>query len=523
MPATCSESPDDRGEVFGFGGKKQLLSQIMDHLPTAVYAVDTEGRLIYFNEAAKELSGREPEIGVDRWCVSWKLYRTDGSILPHDECPVAVTLREHRKISGVEAIVERPDGSRVWIEPHIELLFDALGNVIGAVNVLIDITERKRSENLLLDADRRKDDFLALLAHELRNPLAPIHNAINVLMLEIATPLKVERGMALLSMADRQVKHLIRLVDDLLDVSRITKGKIVLEKIKINLADAFHHAIEMARPEIERGGHELRVQLPPEALEIEGDTVRIAQVFTNLLNNAAKFTKQPDILYLQAERRDAEVIVAVRDNGVGIAPENLTKIFEAFAQIDTGHQSRGLGIGLALVRSLVEMHGGTVAAHSGGYQKGSTFVVRLPLKPETPRDPISIEPRCSGNAAISRRILVVDDNRDVADSMVILLEKLGATVEVAYSGAAGLEILRLFKPDVVFLDLGMPEMDGYEVARRMRSSANGRNLKIVALTGWGKTQIRDRISEADFDQHLTKPASFDALRDLLGQPRDVDE
>jgi len=488
----------------------------MDNLPTAVYAVDSEGRLIYFNQAAKELAGRDPKIGIDRWCVSWKLYRPDGSPLPHDECPVAVTLSQRQATGGVEAIVERPDGSRVWIEPNIELLYDALGDVIGAVNVLIDITDRKRSEEILVEADRRKDAFLALLAHELRNPLAPIHNAVNVLMLDASARLKGERSGTLLSMIDRHVKHLIRLVDDLLDVSRITRGKIELKKRNFDLADAIRQAIDTAQPAIERGGHELFTHLPPEPLQIEADPVRLTQVFANLINNAAKFSELPGVISLHVERGDREIAVIVRDNGIGIAPEDLSNVFDSFSQTDHGRAHGGLGVGLALVQSLVQMHGGTVAAHSEGPGKGSTFVVRLPITPETMTDQAPIEPGVPANTMISARILVVDNDRDVADSMIILLEKLGATVEVAYSGADGLAALQTFKPEVVFLDLGMPEMDGYETARRMRSSPEGQNVRIVALTGWGQSQIRERAMEAGFDQHLIKPASFDALHDLFG-------
>ncbi len=406
-------------------------------------------------------------------------------------------------------------GEAIWMLYNVFFLRDPDGETIGFATVSRDITARKRTEDALKDADRRKDEFLATLAHELRNPLAPIRNAVHVLRHDGIATIKEKRDFNLLAMIERQVEHLIRLVDDLLEVSRITRGKIELKKAKVDLVDVLSHALEMAQPMIERGGHLLHVEMPPEPIFVDGDSVRLAQVFTNLLNNAAKYTEHGGAIMLWAERRGDEAVVSVRDSGLGIPAEMLPRVFDLFTQVDRtlGRAQGGLGIGLALVRSLLQLHGGSVEAQSEGLGRGSAFIVRLPAfdakeREEAMAPPLPIE-------STSRRVLVIDDDHDVADSLVMFLETFGAEVRVAYGGAEGVESVKAFQPDIVFLDLGMPQMDGYETARRIRALPEGRSLTLVALTGWGQDQIHDRVRDCGFNRQLTKPAGLEALQDVL--------
>ncbi|HMK88246.1 MAG TPA: ATP-binding protein, partial [Methylocystis sp.] len=407
-----------------------------------------------------------------------------------------------------------PDGTVRWLEGRGSCYRDAQGNVTRCCGVTMDITERKRAEAALKDADRRKDEFLATLAHELRNPLAPIRSGLHVLRRAGAQGEKAERVQA---MMERQVDHLIRLVDDLLEVSRISRGKIVLLKEPMDLATVIKHSVEMSRGLIDAGALELRLMLPEEPLPIEADAVRLTQVFSNLLNNAAKFTNSGGRIEIAAERAGGQAVVSVADTGVGIAKDMLPRVFDLFAQASNGRDrsSGGLGIGLSLVRSLVELHGGAVEAHSEGAGRGSRFVVRLPLssKIEAGAPPSKLL-KCEATA--SRRVLVIDDTPDVADSFALLLETLGANVRVAHSGVEGLATCAEFAPELVFLDIGMPGMDGFETARRMRELPAGQKATLIALTGWGEEGTRARVKEAGFDGHLTKPADVEEVEMLLG-------
>jgi PAS domain S-box-containing protein len=415
------------------------------------------------------------------------------------------------RVLGLTDEVER------WIAAT-GLVFFTQGRATRLVGTAQDITERKRVEEALKAADRRKDEFLATLAHELRNPLAPIRNAIHVLRHDARSTLKEPRDLTLLAMIERQVDHLIRLVDDLLEVSRITRGKIDLKKEDLDLRDVLRHAVETAGPSIERGGHSLVVDLCPESLIVNGDPVRLSQVFTNLLNNAAKYTEHGGSVSLAAERRGGEAVVTVRDSGVGIPTEMLPRVFDLFTQVDRslGRAQGGLGIGLALVRSLLQLHGGTVEAQSEGLGRGSAFIVRLPALGQFVAEIAMRDSSGQSRETPSRRVLVVDDDHDVADSLAMFLETFGAEVRVAYSGAEGVEALGAFRPELVFLDLGMPGMDGYETARRMRALPEGRDVAMVALTGWGQEQVYERARDAGFDRQLTKPAGLEAIQELLG-------
>jgi signal transduction histidine kinase/ActR/RegA family two-component response regulator len=360
-------------------------------------------------------------------------------------------------------------------------------------------------------ADRRKDEFLATLAHELRNPLAPIRNWVNVLRMSGGGA----GGEQVWDMMDRQVNHMVRLVDDLMELSRITRGKIELRMELVDLVPVIHAAVETSRPLIDSAGHTLTVSVPPEPIVVRGDAVRLSQVLANLINNAVKYTEPGGTITLVLERVGRHALVSVKDTGIGISPSALPRVFDMFVQLD-GDQERvkaGLGIGLTLVRSLVEMHNGRVDARSQGIGKGSEFVVRIPLATGAP----AAESRENADVRFrgQTRVLVVDDNEDAADSLGALLRVMGADVRVAHDGMMALEIFREFQPVAVFLDLGMPDMDGFEVARRIKQLPGANGTELIALTGWSQERDRRRSRDAGFTRHLAKPADFETLMGVL--------
>jgi PAS domain S-box-containing protein len=373
--------------------------------------------------------------------------------------------------------------------------------------------ENAKLLDALREADRRKDEFLAMLAHELRNPLAPIQNAVHILR-EKGPPVP-ELDWAR-DVIERQLSQLSRLVDDLLDVSRITQGRIELRKQRIDLTAVVHDAVEASAPQIERAGHDLTVELPPEPLQLDADPTRITQVLMNLLNNAAKFTDPGGLIRLVAERDDDQLVIRVRDNGIGIPAPMLQRIFEMFMQADRSleRSQLGMGIGLTLVRWLVALHGGTVEAQSGGPGLGSEFTVRLPLDEspqQTPQAPLA---NSVAEPAAVRRVLVVDDNRDAAESLAILLGLKGYELRTVHDGVSAIGEVAQFRPDVVLLDLGLPGLNGYEVARRIRDQ-QGDEVVLVAVTGWGAEDDRRRSAAAGFDHHLTKPVDLEMLSELI--------
>jgi signal transduction histidine kinase/ActR/RegA family two-component response regulator len=418
---------------------------------------------------------------------------------------VPLTVRE--KVLGVITFVAAESGRRY--EPSDLAAAEDLAHR-AAVAI-----ENARLYQALLEADRRKDDFLAVLAHELRNPLAPLSNALHILKTPGADAAISERAR---QMMERQVEQLVRLVDDLLDISRIMRGKIELRRAPVELATVVARAVETSQPLIDAGTHELTIALPSEPLWLHGDLVRLAQVVSNLLNNAAKYTEKGGKIWLIGAREKEMAVVRVRDTGIGIAPEMRSRIFSLFVQAGRAHDRAqgGMGIGLTLVRSLVEMHGGSVAVYSDGPGKGSEFVVKLPIlkssEAEDQSQPIESSP--TGRQS-PRRILVVDDNADVAESLALLLRLEGHDVRVAYDGLSALEQAVAQPPDLAFLDIGMPKMDGCELARRFRASPVLQNVLLVALTGWGQEEDRRRTKQAGFDHHLVKPVEPDALRALL--------
>jgi len=365
----------------------------------------------------------------------------------------------------------------------------------------------------LRESDRRKDEFLATLAHELRNPLAPIRNSIHVMRLAEHDRAPIDGSRA---MIERQVQQMVRLVDDLLDLSRISRGQIDLRTEPVELATVLTSAVETSRPLIEQSGHELEVTLPQEPIPLVADPTRMAQVFSNLLNNSAKYTDRGGHIWLSAQCDDGCVTVRVRDSGVGIPTEMLSRIFEMFMQVDHSLERAqgGLGIGLTLVKRLVEMHGGSIEAHSEGPQRGSEFVVRLPVA----LDLKATQPAAAGGHSAprsNRRILVVDDNRDSADSLATMLNIMGNEVRTAHDGLEAVDLAATFKPEVVLMDIGLPMLNGFDAARRMRDQPGGNGMVIVALTGWGQEEDRRRSQEAGFDHHIVKPVDPFALEKLL--------
>jgi PAS domain S-box-containing protein len=405
-----------------------------------------------------------------------------------------------------------PDGSVHWLETRALVFKDAHGKPERIMGANMDITERKQQEEALREADRRKDEFLATLAHELRNPLAPIRNGLQVLRLT-GEPAARERAR---EMMERQFGQLVRLVDDLLDVSRVSRNRLELRKARISLASVVENAVETARPLIEAKGHSLTVTLPPEPVFLDADLTRLAQVFWNLLNNSAKYTDPGGRIDLTARRDGGGVEVVVRDTGIGIPAEALPDLFTLFSQVDPGleRSQGGLGIGLALVKGLVEMHGGTVAARSAGPGRGSEFVVRLPAQPGVgeSRPPPAVE---AATAPPRRRVLVVDDNRDGATSLAMMLSLLGHDTRTAHDGLEAVELAEAFRPDVILLDIGLPKLNGYDACRRIREKPWGKSPVIVAVTGWGQEEDRRRSRAAGFDHHLVKPVELDVLEKLL--------
>jgi PAS domain S-box-containing protein len=490
--------------------------RLLDKLPAAAYTCDRDGLITYFNRHAVQLWGRAPRLrdAEDRYCGSFKLFSADGTPIPHERCWMALALQEGREFNGQEIVIERADGGRIAALAHANPIYDDLGRLLGAVNVLVDISGRKRAEDLLREADRSKDEFIATLAHELRNPLAPIRNAVQILQHRVPPIPDLQWA---LEVIERQMHQMMHLVDDLLDLGRVTSNKLELDKTRRPLVEAVHTALQIGKPLIEASGQQLELDLPPEAVYIEADLPRLAQVISNLLNNASKFTARAGRIVLSARREGDDAVVRVRDTGIGIPAEMLPRIFEPFTQVDHSLEraTGGLGIGLTLARRVVELHGGSLSAHSEGPGKGSEFVVRLPLAAQAPqardetRHPDAAPPRPG------LTILVVDDNVDSAVSLSMLLSLSGHQVRTAHDGYEGVHTAEEFRPNVVLLDIGLPGMNGYDTARRIREQPWGSDMLLIAITGWGQEADRHLSRDAGFDHHLVKPVSPVTLMQVL--------
>jgi PAS domain S-box-containing protein len=400
------------------------------------------------------------------------------------------------------------DGNEGWFHVVASPLQDSV------VVWFADVTERKQQEQALREADQRKDEFLATLAHELRNPLAPIRQAAELSKLPSVT--EAQRRWSA-EVIERQVLNMALLLDDLLDVSRITRGILTLRKSLTDVQSVLDVAIETARPIIESRRHQLSVTLPPQAVYLEADQLRVAQVVANLLTNAAKYTDPGGRIQLAAGSTAEEVLITVTDNGIGIKPEKLTEVFGMFAQIksDKDRSHGGLGIGLAISKGLVELHGGRIEAKSAGPGKGSQFTVHLPVGAQRPAQDEVVHAPTLASDTTARKVLIADDNRDAADTLATLVELDGHHVLVTYDGEAALAAFASFQPDIALLDIGMPKLTGIEVAQKIRSAVFGRKVTLVAITGWGQSGDRAKTLAAGFNQHLTKPVDVERVRQLL--------
>jgi PAS domain S-box-containing protein len=498
--------------------QREWFEVTLSSIGDAVITTDTEGKVTFLNPMAEMMTG-------------WKTAEASGRRLEkvfniiNEETrkpainPVDIVLRDGIVVglANHTALIAK-DGTERSIEDSAAPIRDTTGTISGAVMVFHDVTQRRRAEKALKEADQKKDHFLAILAHELRNPLVPIRNGLQILNLAGNDPTIAENARSIM---DQALNQMVRLVDDLLDVSRITTGKLKLRKERVELAAVVQSAVETTRPLIDEQGHQLTVRLPPTSILLDADPTRLAQVFSNLLNNAAKYSERGGHITLSAEPEGNEVIVRVTDRGIGISPDHLPRIFHLFAQVETAsdRSQGGLGIGLSLVRGLVEMHGGTIEANSEGPGRGSELIVRLPRANAEPlSESHAAEPDGAKTSPTPKyRILVVDDNQLSARSTAIALGLMGHDLATARDGIEGIERARTFQPDVILMDIGLPEMNGHETARRMRQQPGGKNIILIAVTGYGQEADRRRSLEAGFDYHLVKPLNFAELKDKLSE------
>ncbi|CAK0772589.1 Autoinducer 2 sensor kinase/phosphatase LuxQ [Gammaproteobacteria bacterium] len=480
--------------------------ELAEAMPQLVWTANNEGMVDYYNRRHEEFSDPHPHA-----VIPWR------PILHPDDRWRTTEAWRHSVQSGtpyeIEHRVQRSDGSFRWYLTRAVPVRDASGQVIKWYGTSTDVDARRQAEEALRTADRRKDEFLAMLAHELRNPLAPIRNAVHIMsLIDLPDPkLKWVR-----EVIDRQVRHLARLVDDLLDISRIVRGKITLRKERIELTSLVQQAQESARLVIEARKHRLTVRLPTYPVTFEGDAVRLSQVLQNLLDNAAKYTKEGGEIELTAMVVRRELVISIHDNGMGIPSELLPRVFDLFQQGERSldRSQGGLGIGLTLVRQMVKLHGGQVKAHSPGPGQGSTFTVQLPLS-DSPTPNTTTAGKTQNQSSGGLRILVVEDDVTVAETTVLWLTMEGHEVRVAHTGEEALEQAPLFQPQIVLLDIGLPGMDGYVTAQRLRALPGGDELYLVAVTGYGHEEAQTRSREAGFDYHLVKPVDPNVLIGLL--------
>ena len=490
----------------------RFLASIVESSEDAIVSKSLDGTIQTWNAAAERLFGYTAAEAIGRHILL---------VIPADrtteEDAIIARIRSGERVDHFETTRLRKDGQPVPVSLTISPIRDEAGNIVGASKIARNIMDRKQAEariygllGELKNADRRKDEFLAMLAHELRGPLAPVRNTLEMLRLSGGFDDSVRQSYAVM---DRQLAHLVRLVDDLIDVSRITRGTIALRKAPVELASIIHHSVEASRPLAEAGRHQLDVTLPSEPIHVQGDATRLAQIFSNILNNACKYTEPGGHIGLTAERVNGDAVVTITDTGAGIPTDKLSDIFELFTQVDrTLERSQGgLGLGLALAKRLVEMHEGSIEAFSNGPGTGSRFVVRLPViaEPERPQAPAEVQ------TAAPHRILVVDDNADTASSLAMLLRVTGNETQTANDGLAAVDAAETFHPDLILLDIGLPKLNGLDVCRRIRQQPWGQHIVMVALTGWGQEDDRRKSQEAGFDHHMVKPLEYNELMKLL--------
>jgi PAS domain S-box-containing protein len=494
-------------EIYTLHGADLPYRVLVEAMQQGAVTLSQGGAIIYCNAGFAEMVGRPPEKIIGASITSVFSFADHETLAQH--------LAEGRHAKQVELTLRADDGSRIPVLVSFNLL--PLEGVLAVCLLITDLTEHKRNKQLQ-DTDRRKNEFLAMLAHELRNPLAPITNAAQ--MLDLWNKGDNKDAQLACEVIGRQVRQMTRIVDDLLDMSRIAQGKIKLRTAVIDVSSIVSAAVETSRPLIEGRKHKLNITLASEALKVEADLTRMAQVVTNLLNNAAKYTEEGGQIWLSVRREGNDATISVRDNGIGMRAEMLATVFDLFTQADRAidRSQGGLGIGLTLVRTLVELHRGSVSASSDGVGRGSEFVIRMPLAGTARmKDVESHGSESNGHcAAFSQRILVVDDNVDSAKTLAMMLKVMGHEARVSHDGAAAIEIAQEFLPTLILLDIGLPRMNGYLVAERLRLIPSLRGVILAALTGYGEDQDRHRSREAGFDRHFVKPLDFLALQELVG-------
>ncbi|MFL5328711.1 MAG: PAS domain S-box protein [Gemmataceae bacterium] len=491
-----------------------MIESVQDY---AIFMLDPEGCIATWNQGAERIKGyTAAEIIGQHFSI---FYSSEDNANGKPARELEIAMREGRVED--EGWRVRKDRSQFWANVIITALYDTRGTLRGFAKITRDMTEKRKVEQLQL-ADKHKNEFLAMLAHELRNPLAPIRNGVELLKMSKTIEPEIQETTR---MMERQIVHLVRLVDDLLDVSRIITGKIHLEREPVDVRDVVNRAVEEVQPILDARGHELILTQPARPIIVDGDVVRLAQVVSNLLSNAAKYTETPSQIWLTTESRGEEVVIRIRDQGIGLTSEETTKIFNLFEQADTSISRfrGGLGIGLTLVKRIIEMHHGEVKANSAGLGKGSEFVVRLPLSKATSSAKFQPYPDHDAKGHAGRRILIVDDNVDAAQSVERLVRKWGHEVQTAFNGPDALKKAKVFLPQIVLLDIGMPGMSGYEVAKQLRAEHDLEGVIITALTGYGQAEDRLRSHEAGFNHHLIKPPDPDLLAALVESPQTFSE
>ena len=493
---------------------RSLIESNIDALMTT----DPRGIITDVNKQMEALTGstRDELIGAP-----FKDYFTDPD---RAEAGIKLVLSEG-KLTDYELTARARNGQETVVSYNASTFHDRDRKLRGVFAAARDVTERKRYEQSLQEADRRKNEFLAMLAHELRNPLAPIRNALQIMRLTSPRGSQRPEDEAVQSasaMMERQVGQMVRLVDDLLDVSRISRGKIELRRVRMELASAVYQAIEVIRPLCQSLDITLTVTMPTGPIYVYADPTRWAQVLGNLLNNACKFTDKGGQIWLTVERESQAAVIRVRDNGIGIAAEQCPRIFEMFTQLDTSLERSvsGLGIGLTLVKTLVEMHDGTVEVQSPGLGHGTQFTVQLQILDDVPQPP-PMPPASPPTTLTPRRILIVDDNRDAAMSLAMLMDITGNETHTAHDGQEAVEAAARLRPDVILLDIGLPKLNGFEACRKIREQPWSKTIVIVALTGWGQDDDRRKSLEAGFDGHMVKPADYGELTMLLDKLRPI--
>ncbi|HEY6863813.1 MAG TPA: PAS domain S-box protein [Burkholderiales bacterium] len=491
---------------------RMLVEGVKDY---AIFMLDPQGRVVSWNAGAQRIKGYRPEEIIGQHFSVF--YPPEALERGWPEYELTVARKEGRLED--EGWRVRRDKSLFWANVVITPLYGEDGVLRGYSKVTRDMTERKHVE-ALEEGRRQMSEFLAMLGHELRNPLAPIRNAVHVMSRKKLDPTASEWCRDVI---DRQVSQLARLVDDLLDVTRITSGKIIVHKMPIDLNLAVERAIESSRPVLDARRHTLKVRLADEPVTVEGDMVRLSQAILNLLNNAAKYTPEGGVVSCAVRRDGANAVVSVRDNGVGIPRDLLPKIFELFVQGDRSldRSEGGLGVGLTLVDRLVRLHGGTVHAESAGPGMGSEFVVRLPLAEQAAAGSGQDTRKAPEAAESARRVLVVEDNRDAADTLAAAVRSWGHVVQVAYDGTSALEAARDFRPDVALLDIGLPGLNGYQLADRLKSHFGEDELLLIAVSGYAQEEDLERSLNAGIARHFAKPVDLELLRELLARPQTV--